>query len=164
MLIAEVREQDALFDAQQHGIDLDQLAQLQKLAKNKRLKLLELNQTNNIKMTFNDSGDISHVDHATDINTNNLHDPKGSNGAMNEHNPPMSTFGQGQNGNIGGGSSSRGPASYGNGSGGCGPATKNVHPCCHAFEFSCGGNRWGEEKAQRPLMPPNCDSTGPMPT
>ena len=83
---------------------------------------------------------------------------------MNGHSPPMSTFGQGQYGNIGGGSSSRGPAPYGNGSGGCGPATKNVHPCCHAFEFSCGGNRWGEEKAQRPLLPPNCDPTGPMPT
>eukprot|EP00258_Populus_trichocarpa_P033200 XP_024449219.1 heavy metal-associated isoprenylated plant protein 32-like [Populus trichocarpa] len=158
------RVQDAPFIAQQNGIDLDQLAQLQKFAENKRLKLLELNQTNNIKMTFTDNGDISHSDHATDINTNNLHELKGSNGAMNGHNPPpMNTFGQGQYGNIGGASSSRGPAPSGNGSGGCDPTTKNVPPCCHAFEFSCGGNRWGEEKAHRPLLPPNCDPTGPMP-
>lgn len=158
------RVQDAPFIAQQNGIDLDQLAQLQKFAENKRLKLLELNQTNNIKMTFSDNGVISHSDHATDINTNNLHELKGSNGAMNGHNPPpMNTFGQGQYGNIGGASSSRGPAPSGNGSVACDPTTKNVPPCCHAFEFSCGGNRWGEEKAHRPLLPPNCDPTGPMP-
>ncbi|KAJ6432374.1 hypothetical protein OIU84_019587 [Salix udensis] len=66
-------------------------------------------------------------------------------------------------GNIGGGSSSRGPAPYGNGSGGCGPTMKNLHPCCHAFEFSCGCNGWGEEKAQRPLLPPNWNPTGSMP-
>ncbi|KAJ6350491.1 hypothetical protein OIU78_006624 [Salix suchowensis] len=39
--------------------------------------------------------------------------------------------------------------------GGFGPATKNVPSCFHDLEFSCGGDGWGGEKAQRPLLPPS---------
>ncbi|CAK7326017.1 unnamed protein product [Dovyalis caffra] len=70
-------------------------------------------------MTFNDNGDISHIDRAKDITTNTLHEPRGNNGAMNGHNqPPMNTFGRGQYGNIGGASSNRGPALSDGGGGG----------------------------------------------
>ncbi|KAF9677024.1 hypothetical protein SADUNF_Sadunf08G0064200 [Salix dunnii] len=76
----------------------------------------------------------------------------------------MNTFGQGQHGNIGGASSSRSHAYYAKNDGGFGPATKNAPPCCHDLEFSCGRDGWGEEKAQRPLLPPSRVPTGPTST
>ena len=114
-------------------------------------------------MTFNDNSDISHI--YIDCATNNLQEPGVDNGAINGHNPqPMNTFGQGQHGNIVGASSSRGHAYYAKNDGGFGPATKNVASCCHDLEFSCGGDGWGGEKAQRPLLPPSRVPTSPTPT
>ncbi|KAJ6429376.1 hypothetical protein OIU84_020914 [Salix udensis] len=101
----------------------------------------------------NTSSSVIYINRAA----NNLQEPGVDNGAINGHNPPpMNTFGQGQHGNLGGASSSsRGHAYYAKNGGGFGPANKNVPSCCHDLEFSCGGDGWGGEKAQRPLLPPS---------
>lgn len=140
--------------AQLNGFDLyhkAQLAQLQELAKNQRLKQLELTQSRNIKMTFRDNDDFTHGDgHTVKITMDNNPPPP----------PPVHAAGPSQCGH-GGNSTTRGHDR--SGAGEYGNAMKNGGPCCHVFEFNCGANKCCEEKAQRPLIPPNCIPHGPPP-
>ncbi|KDP21482.1 hypothetical protein JCGZ_21953 [Jatropha curcas] len=119
------------------GFEHVQLKQLEEFSKNPRLKQVEVAHIKKINMIFKDNNDAD-----SSRTENNLPEPKPKveNGPAN----PADNAGPSQ-------------SSDGGGSGG----SDSSH---HDFEITCGGAGKGscEEKAKKPLLPPNSPATVPQ--